>query len=271
LDEALVRRVSSTDNRATRRARLEAEFGHYTTWLADAIQTLGFRDPVPPACRGTGNPFLLEHLAAALALTDQPLVLDVGVGLGGPGAWLIRERSCRLVGIDVMIQGALGVRRLFQDMQVAVASSEELPFGDRTFDAAWALGVVEMLPDKERAFREIARVLVPGARLVLYDFVATASELRGSPAADRFESAEGITKRLQESGFHVLRSEAVPSMSPPPDEWRAATASVRQLVHDEHCDDRRLRAAENERDSFNRLRRSGSIREWEFVAEKSSE
>jgi ubiquinone/menaquinone biosynthesis C-methylase UbiE len=176
------------------RARFEAEFGHYSAWLVDAIQELELPDRIPPACRGTGNPSLLEHLAASLQFDQGDVVLDVGVGLGGPGAWLVRNRSCTLVGIDVMMQSAIGATRLFEDIHVAVASTRAMPFRDRTFHAAWALGVIEMIADKARAFQEIMRVLVPGARVVLYDFVATGSLLENPPAASRFESADDITR-----------------------------------------------------------------------------
>jgi ubiquinone/menaquinone biosynthesis C-methylase UbiE len=250
------------------RKRFEAEFGHYAGWVVDAIQQIGFHDPVPPACRGTGNPFLLEHLAAGLAIEKGSLVLDVGVGLGGPGAWLVRKRACKVVGVDIMIQAARGASRLFADIDVAVASTRALPFRHRTFDAAWALGVIEMLADKQRAFREIARVLVPGARVVLYDFVATELDLHNPPAADRFESAGDISRKLEKSGLNVLRSEAVTFMSPPPEDWRAATMTVRERIRDEHSGDRRLSMEEQERNNFNRLRQRGSIEEWEFLAEK---
>jgi ubiquinone/menaquinone biosynthesis C-methylase UbiE len=250
------------------RSRFEAEFGPYSAWVVEAIRQIGLKDRIPAACRGTGNPSLLEHLADWLEIEKGAHVLDVGVGLGGPGAWLVRRHSCRLVGVDIMIESARGAIQLFDDIQAAVASTRALPFKDRTFDAAWALGVIEMIADKKRAFEEIARVLVPGARLVLYDFVATGSLVQDPPAASRFESAADITEKLEGAGFNVLRSEVVPFVSPPPDGWQAAAVRVRERIRDEHRGDRRLAMAEQGVKSFNRVRRSGSIREWEFVAEK---
>jgi SAM-dependent methyltransferase len=267
-DPALVTGGRFSHNRRMGRARFEAEFGHYAGWVVESIQQIGLPDPVPAACRGTANPSLLENLADGLMVGKGSLVLDVGVGLGGPGAWLVRRRACRLVGVDIMVQSAQGARRLFSDIQVAVASTRALPFGDQTFDGAWALGVIEMLADKRRAFREIFRVLVPGARIVLYDFVATEERIDDPPAADHFESADDITRKLKESGFDVVRSEAVPSVPPPPDEWSAAIAEVRRCIRDEYGGDPRFSVAEGERNNFNRLRRGGSIREWVFVAER---
>jgi ubiquinone/menaquinone biosynthesis C-methylase UbiE len=252
------------------RNRFEAEFGDYSSWIVDAIQDIKFPDAVPAACRGTGNPLLLDRLASDLEAQKGSLVLDVGLGIGGPAAWLTRERSCRVVGIDIMLQSARGAQRLFDDIGIGVASCSALPFRDRTFDGAWALGVVEMLADKERAFREILRVVLPGARVVLYDFVPT-EPLETPPTACRFEPAPEIARKLEAAGFNVLRTEAVPWLRAAPNAWRDAGRSVRERVHAEHGGDRRVAIAEEERNNFNRLKSAGSIEEWEFVVQRPSE
>ena len=252
------------------RTRFEAEFGHYAAWIVDAIERLGFRDRIPAACRGTGNPFLLERLAGGLGVDGGSRVLDVGIGLGGPGAWLAREYSCTVVGIDVMIEAAQGATHLFPDIRAMVASTRALPFGDRTFDAAWALGVVEMIADKKRSFCEIARVLAPGARVVLYDFVAIGSITDVTPMASRFEAGEAIIEKLRESGLEILRAGALPAVPPPPDDWREPLIAVRERIQVEHSGDERLIVAEEERNNFNRLRSCGSISEWEFLARKAA-
>jgi SAM-dependent methyltransferase len=250
------------------RARLEAEFGCYSTWVVDAIQQIGFADRIPAACRGTGNPALLEHLAGNLGITAGSTLLDIGIGLGGPGAWLVRARSCRVFGIDLMVESARGARSLFPELMTAVSTTRAMPFESATFDAAWALGVIEMIADKRRAFQEIVRVLVPGARVVIYDFVATGFALEDPPAASRFEPAEDINRKLEESGLNLVRTSAVPELSPPPDAWQRAVTLVRDRVDQRHGRDPRLALAEEGRARFNRLRQQGSIREWEFVAEK---
>ena len=248
--------------------RFEAEFGYYAEWLVDAIDELGLDDPVPAACRGTGNPELLEHLAAALSVRAGSWVLDVGVGLGGPAAWLARTHGCELVGVDLMTQAAFGFHRLFSQLEIAVASTKALPFRDETFDGVWALGVIEMLADKKKAFGEMLRMLVPGGRVVLYDFVGAVSEADDPPLADRFEPADASTSLLSDVGFRVLVTGPVPKLAPPPPEWQSVAASARERVRSGHGSDVRFAVAEAERASFNRLRASGLIEEWEFVAEK---
>jgi arsenite methyltransferase len=47
--------------------------------------------------------------------------------------------------------------------------AERLPFADESFDVVISNGVVDLIPDKEAAFAELYRVLVPGGRIQLAD------------------------------------------------------------------------------------------------------
>jgi ubiquinone/menaquinone biosynthesis C-methylase UbiE len=51
------------------------------------------------------------------------------------------------------------------------ASAESLPFPDATFDVAVSNGVLNLVPDKDAAFREIRRVLRPGGALLAADLL----------------------------------------------------------------------------------------------------
>lgn len=91
-----------------------------------------------------------------------------------------------VIGVDVMLQSVLGLRRLSPELRGVVASLRALPMKDGLFDAAWSLGVLEMVADKAAASREMCRVLRPGAPLVVYDFVLTRAHSGHIPEADRF-------------------------------------------------------------------------------------
>ena len=48
---------------------------------------------------------------------------------------------------------------------------EKLPFADADFDVVISNGVINLCPDKEKVFAEVARVLKPKGRMVIADIV----------------------------------------------------------------------------------------------------
>lgn len=129
---------------------------------------------VPAAIRerfvGVGNPFGLGPIRPGQA------VLDLGCGAGfdafiaaqlvGPGG--------RVAGIDLSPE-MLAVARArqaeagFPQVEFRQAAVEALPFPDASFDVALSNGVLNLIPDKPAALREIFRVLRPGGRLQACD------------------------------------------------------------------------------------------------------
>jgi ubiquinone/menaquinone biosynthesis C-methylase UbiE len=107
-------------------------------------------------------------------------VLDLGSGSGadvfcaaalvGPGG--------SVVGVDItdeQLEKAERLRRGAGLGQVSFerAYVERLPFEDASFDAVISNGVINLSPEKERAFAEIERVLRPGGRVALADIVSS--------------------------------------------------------------------------------------------------
>ena len=121
---------------------------------------------------------------SATALLDrlEPVVeagatdlLDVGIGTGNlaiPATQ--RWPSVRVTGIDAspeMVQAAsaLADARLAPDarprLHAQTALADALPFDDGSFDAAMSSFVLQLVPSRARALREIRRVLRPGGIL----------------------------------------------------------------------------------------------------------
>jgi ubiquinone/menaquinone biosynthesis C-methylase UbiE len=67
-------------------------------------------------------------------------------------------------------------------VEVRAGDAESLPVENASVDVVISNGVLNLTTDKNKAFSEIARVLVPGGRLLLADIVVEdelSEEIRG--------------------------------------------------------------------------------------------
>jgi SAM-dependent methyltransferase len=112
---------------------------------------------------------VLEH--ADLAPGQR--VLDLGCGWAYGSHWA-RERGCRVTGIDLGFdQLQWAARSLPAGLGLACANAKAMPFPDASFDRAVSSFMFHHLEDADRSqmLSEVRRVLKPGARLHLMDFV----------------------------------------------------------------------------------------------------
>ena len=74
---------------------------------------------------------------------------------------------------DAMVQRAQSSARTVGLKQVEVRKSDatSLPLDDASVDVVISNGVINLVPEKQRAFDEIQRVLKPGGRLHLADIL----------------------------------------------------------------------------------------------------
>jgi tocopherol O-methyltransferase len=110
-------------------------------------------------------------------------VLDAGCGVGGSSLWLATERSARVVGItlaarQVTMARSHAVRRGLADrVHFDVADFTATPFPDASFDIVWAVESLCHAPRKAAFYQEAARLLRPGGRVVVADFIRAARPL----------------------------------------------------------------------------------------------
>jgi SAM-dependent methyltransferase len=121
---------------------------------------------------GVGNPFSLGAIRAG----DRILDIGCGAGVDTLIAALLSAPDGQVVGVDIVPEmlgrarenlAATGIGNVsFQS-----TSGENLPFPDDSFDVIISNGVINLIPDKESAIREMRRVLKPGGRLQVADQV----------------------------------------------------------------------------------------------------
>ncbi len=105
-------------------------------------------------------------------------VLDLGSGSGMDSfiSALKVGKSGHVTGIDMTEEQLEKASRLafagnFENVKFTQGYLEQLPFPDATFDIVISNGVINLCPDKEKVFDEIARVLKPKGRMVIADIV----------------------------------------------------------------------------------------------------
>ncbi len=119
---------------------------------------------------GTSLQIVGELLAEAVELEAGWHVLDVAAG-NGNAALAAARRNAHVVAVDyvpALLEDA-AARAASDGLPLAteVADAENLPFGDRTFDAVLSTFGVMFTPRPERAAAELLRVTRPGGRVGL--------------------------------------------------------------------------------------------------------
>jgi demethylmenaquinone methyltransferase/2-methoxy-6-polyprenyl-1,4-benzoquinol methylase len=98
-------------------------------------------------------------------------VLDVATGTGAVACELIRQKGCRVVGLDVTPEMlAEARRRLPPEVRLVEASAERLPFEDASFDALTFTYLLRYVADPAATLRELARVVRPGGTIASLEF-----------------------------------------------------------------------------------------------------
>lgn len=130
----------------------------------------------------------LRRLVEAARLTGQESVLDLGCGAGHT-ALAVAPGAREVVAVDVtpqMLEVARGLasERGVENVSFRLADATALPFSTGSFDLVTSRYSAHHYADPGRALEEVARVLRPGARLLLVDTVAPED-----PALDTFMNA----------------------------------------------------------------------------------
>jgi sarcosine/dimethylglycine N-methyltransferase len=164
-----------------------------------------------------------EHTSQLLAdeagLDAASRVLAVGCGCGNFVFYLARRAGCRCEGLDLSQERVQFAQRARAEADAALAarttfrhgSATQLPYDPRTFSHVVSQDSLCLVPDKPRSHAEMFRVLAPGGRLVISDFLQPREDI--SPRARRHVydrvrwstgySLVGYQHALERAGFRI--------------------------------------------------------------------
>lgn len=138
----------------------------------DAVELAALPADVGASFAGVGNPHAIERIR------QGEVVLDIGCGAGTDLLLAARRVGPRGRAIGVDMTGAMRRRAVagaetcgLFNVDVRDGDATALPVDDRSVDVVISNGVLNLVPDKPRAFAEIARVLKPGGRAQIADIV----------------------------------------------------------------------------------------------------
>jgi sterol 24-C-methyltransferase len=167
-----------------------------------------------------------ESIARDIGLATGDRVLDLGCGRGRVAAHMAKVSGARVTGLNID-PNQVGQARAFNEErglrnQFVVQDFNDLPlpFEDGTFDGFYQIQALSLCKDLPALFREVFRVVKPGAKISLLDWVSLPAydptnpehaELMarvkpligavGTPTPQSFEAA------LKEAGFEIVKSE----------------------------------------------------------------
>lgn len=100
-------------------------------------------------------------------------LIEIGCAAGDASAEMA-DAGFDVTGVDLseeLVERAKELHKTGDSLRFVCADAADLPFDDGSFDGLYCEAAFSPLPDKEKVLREYARVLRPGAKVLVNDFV----------------------------------------------------------------------------------------------------
>lgn len=198
--------------------------GNLLEAIEDALSKLGkspknvtIHDLAPVDEFHIGGRQATERFLKQLEFPQKGHILDVGCGLGGAARFVADMFDHLVSGIDLTKEyidtGNALCAWVGLDNHITLheGSALSMPFESETFDGAYMMHVGMNIKDKEGLFKEVYRVLKPGAVFGVYDVMRDSAGELAYPvpwATDSSTSHLGTpseySQALGEMGFEVL-------------------------------------------------------------------
>ncbi|KAG9245914.1 putative sterol 24-C-methyltransferase [Calycina marina] len=120
-----------------------------------------------------------HYLAAKTMIKDDDKVLDVGCGVGGPAREIAKFTGAHITGLnnnDYQIDRAINYAKkegLSEQLDFVKGDFMQMTFKDESFDNVYAIEATVHAPSLEGIYSEIYRVLKPGGRFGVYEWLMT--------------------------------------------------------------------------------------------------
>ncbi|MFQ5866579.1 MAG: arsenite methyltransferase [bacterium] len=150
---------------------------------------------------GCGNPVALADIR------EGEIVLDIGSG-GGLDVFLASKKvgpKGKVIGLDMteqMVEKAKqnAKKGNYNNVEFKLGEAEDIPVKDNSVDLVMSNCVINLVPDKEKAYQEIYRILRPNGKFVISDLV-TEKELDESIRNNSEKLVACVGGALTEKGY----------------------------------------------------------------------
>ena len=143
------------------------------------------------------------------AIPAEATLVELGCGSGALLEQLLPRRG-KTIGVDysqsMLEEAGRSLARFAAQLELRLGTLEHLPLADASVDAALAYMVLHHVAAPQQALQDAGRVLRPGGRLIVVDFVQHHNELMRERYADQwlgFEAGQ-FTSWLAAAGLRPV-------------------------------------------------------------------